>query len=244
MGPGLRTTALLIDDEILIDAGTGVGDLSLSQQRRIKQVFLTHSHLDHVCGLAFMADNLFDLIDRPIEVHATPETLAIIREHLFNWKIWPDFAKLPDEEHPLLHFNQVETGTMMDIGGYRTLMAYPVLHTVPAVGYVVQSPQSTFAFSGDTYPTESLWQSLNGLSQLDKLMIEVAFTDEDAELARVSRHFTPRLLGEELKKLKHRPELFLTHHKPGCEQIIEKECRAALKGWEYHHLRRGDIIMS
>src|SRR5205085_8090338 len=75
VGPGLRTTSLLIDDEILIDAGTGVGELSLAQMRRIGNIFLTHSHLDHVCGLAFMADNLFDLIDRPVQVHATPETL-------------------------------------------------------------------------------------------------------------------------------------------------------------------------
>lgn len=244
VGPGLRTTSLLVDDEILIDAGTGVGDLSLAQQRRIARIFLSHSHLDHVCGMAFMADNLFDLIEQPIEVNATSETIGILREHLFNWKIWPDFSKLPDEKNPLIRFNEIDAGQRIDLGGGRSLIAFDVLHTVPAVGYAVSSPQGTFAFSGDTYAAPELWDALNRLERLDKLMIEIAFTDEDADLGRASRHFTPKLLGDELKKLKHKPELLLTHHKPGCEQIIEKQCRTALKGWQYHHLQRGDIINS
>lgn len=244
VGPGLRTTSLLVDDEILIDAGTGVGDLSLAQQRRVGQIFLTHCHLDHICGLAFMADNLFDLIDRPIQVRAATETLDAIREHVFNWKIWPDFSKLPNEQNPLITFSALEPGESFDLGAGRKLSSFRVLHTVPAVGYAIESRQATFAFSGDTYADDNLWTALNALPRLDKLMIEIAFPDEEAELGRASRHFTPSLLGSELKKLKHKPEIFLTHHKPGCEQIIEKECRQALKGWDYHHLQRGDIIMS
>ena len=244
VGPGLRTTALLVDDNILIDAGTGVGDLSLAQQRRISHIFLTHSHLDHICGLAFMADNLFDLIKQPIEVHATPETLGIIKEHLFNWKIWPDFSQLPNAADPLIRFREVKVHQGMDLGESLKLTAFTVLHTVPAVGYALQGPEGTFAFSGDTYATDLLWNALNQLPRLDKLMIEIAFADEDEELGRLSKHFTPHLLGRELKKLKHKPSLFLTHHKPGCEQVIEKQCREALKGWDYHHLTRGDVIMS
>lgn len=242
VGPGLRTTSLLVDDEILIDAGTGVGDLSLAQQRRVSHIFLTHSHLDHVCGMAFMADNLFDLIDRPIEVRATAETLAILRDHLFNWKIWPDFSKLPNENSPLIRFGEIQPGVATQLGAKRKLTAFTVLHTVPAVGYALEGPDGCFVFSGDTYAYDGLWSALNGLPRLDKLMIEIAFADEDEELGRLSKHFTPRLLGQELKKLKHRPELYLTHHKPGCEQVIEKQCREALKGWDYHHLTRGDVI--
>ena len=242
VGPGLRTTSLLINDEILIDAGTGVGDLSLGQQRKISHIFLTHSHLDHVCGLAFMADNLFDLIERPIEVSAVAETLAAVHDHIFNWKIWPDFSKLPNEKNPLIKFREIHVDTVIKLDNNITLKPFTVLHTVPAIGYAVESERGTFAFSGDTYANENLWKSLNALKRLDKLMIEIAFPDEEGDLARTSKHFTPALLGQELKKLKHRPELFLTHHKPGCEQIIEKECHHALEGWTYHHLRRGDVI--
>ena len=122
------------------------------------------------------------------------------------------------------------------------MSAFQVVHTVPAVGYALSSERGTFAFSGDAYATDELWNALNALPRLDKLMIEVAFTNDDAELAKVSRHFTPALLGEELGKLEHRPKLYLTHHKPGCEDDIHKECRVALKGREYKHLKRGDVI--
>jgi ribonuclease BN (tRNA processing enzyme) len=117
-----------------------------------------------------------------------------------------------------------------------------VLHTVPCIGYSVEGEQGIFAFSGDTYATDRLWDALNELPKLDKLMIDVAFADRDAELAKISRHFTPALLGRELDKLKHRPQLLLTHHKPGCEAEIEKECRVALSGRDYRHLHRGDVI--
>lgn len=241
VGPGLRTTSLLVNDELLIDAGTGVCDLSLTQMRHIHDVFITHSHLDHVCGLAFMADNLFELIEQPMRVHATAETLQTLREHLFNWKLWPDFSKLPDENNPLITWHEVKPGVPNPVNGH-TLTAFKVLHTVPGVGYALQGPEGTFAYTGDTYATDELWSALNALPRLDQLMIEVAFTNDDPELARVSRHFTPALLGEEIRKLAHKPKLLLTHHKPGCELLIEKECKDALGGYNYLHLKRGDVI--
>lgn len=243
VGPGLRTTSLLLDDEILIDAGTGVGDLALSQMRRIKHVVLTHSHLDHICGLAFMADNLFDLIDAPIEVHAAPVTLQAIREHIFNWKIWPDFSVLPNAENPLLRWRELEPGSRLDLGGERQLHSFEVLHTVPGVGIAVMAKSGVFAFSGDTWATDKLWDALNALPRLDLLMIEIAFPDEQEELGETSRHFTPALLGRELTKLKHRPQLLLTHHKPGSEGLIQRQCEVALAGWNYHHLESGEIFM-
>lgn len=241
VGPGLRTTGLLVDDELLVDAGTGVGDLSLAQMGRISDVLLTHSHLDHVCGLAFMADNLFGLIERPLHVHASRETVEALQEHLFNWKLWPDFTRLPDAEHPLMTFHALAPAVTTRLGGLK-VTPFEVLHTVPAVGYLIDSGEGVFAFSGDTYADDRLWHFLNAQPRLDRLMIEIAFPDEAAELAEASKHFTPVLLGRELRKLRHKPELLLTHHKPGCEELIEKECRKSLKGWQYRHLQRGDLI--
>ena len=243
VGPGLRTTSLLVDDQLLIDAGTGVGDLSLSEMCAITDVVLTHSHLDHTCGLAFIADNLLGLVDRPLRVHATAVTIKALHDHLFNWVIWPDFSQLPDAEHPLITFHELEPGGTSKLCGL-DVTAFKVLHTVPAVGYVVDTGEHVFAFSGDTYASERLWNALNELPRLDQLMIEVAFPDEDTELGRLARHFTPSLLGTELKKLRHRPKLLLTHHKPGVERDIERECVAALAGWDYSHLKVGDIIVS
>jgi ribonuclease BN (tRNA processing enzyme) len=232
---------LLVNQAVLIDAGTGVGDLSLDEMSRISEVFLTHSHLDHVCGLAFMADNLFGLIEHPLHVHATPETLATLREHLFNWRLWPDFTQLPDAQHPSVVFHPLPTAISRMASGLR-FTAFEVTHTVPAVGYAVEGAEGVFAFSGDTTAGPCLWQFLNTLPRLDKLMIDVAFADEDAALGGISKHFTPSLLASELAGLRHRPRLYLTHHKPGTEQDIVRECRQALAAWDYVHLKTGDLI--
>jgi cAMP phosphodiesterase len=241
IGPGLRTTTLLVNDTLLIDAGTGVGDLSLAEMRRIGDVLLTHSHLDHVCGLAFMADNLMDADYSPVRVHATAVTLQTLKDHLFNWKLWPDFTQLPNIERALLQFQSLVPSVTIERAGLR-LTAFEACHTVPAVGYVVDDGNAVFAFTGDTSSDERLWQGLNALRQLDHLMIEVAFPNAEAELGQLSRHFTPVVLGRELQRLRHRPMLHLTHAKPGLEARIERECRSALDGWQYRHLRTGDII--
>lgn len=242
VGPGLRTTGLLLDEEILIDAGTGVGDLTLSQQARIRQVFLTHCHLDHVCGLAFLADNLFDRIEQPIRVNATRETLQVLREHLFNWHLWPDFSQLPDPQRPLLRWQEIAAEERITLDAQRSITPFRVLHTVPAVGYAIQGERSCLAFTGDTYADDALWVFLNRLPRLDALIIEVSFPDQDAALGYASKHLTPELLGRELRKLQHHPRLYLTHAKPGSEDLIEKQCKQALRGWHFELLRRGETL--
>lgn len=242
VGPDLRTTSLLLDEETLIDAGTGVGDLSLSEMRLISHVFLTHAHLDHVCGLAFMADNLFGEVSHPIQVTAIRQTLATIRNHLFNWQLWPDFSSLPTTQDPLVVFRESSPGEVHELGGNRSVQSFAVLHTIPAVGYVLKSETGVFAFTGDTGACDPMWDFLNTLPRLDKLMVDVAFPDEQAELGVISRHYTPSLLGRDLVKLRHRPQLLLTHGKPGCEEDLQSECATALKGWDYVHLKRGVVI--
>lgn len=241
IGPGLRTTSLLIDGHLLVDAGTGVGDLEMSEMAAVRDVVLTHAHLDHVCGLAFMADNLFDVVDRPLYVHATDATLATLRTHLFNWQLWPDFTQLPSAEHPLLVFEPLAPGRTLRMGRVR-LTPFEVLHTVPAVGYAFECGETVLAFTGDTWATDRLWDFLNALPRLDHLMIEIAFPNREAELGERSKHFTPAVLGEALRKLRHRPALLLTHAKPGTGAEIAEECRTALAGWQWRALRCGETL--
>lgn len=242
IGPGLRTTSLLVDGHLLIDAGTGVGDLPAKELAAIDTVLLTHAHLDHVCGLAFMADNLFGEIDHPLVVHAIPETLAVLRDHVFNWQLWPDFTALPDPEHPLVVLKALAAGTGLRVGAL-TATAFRVSHTVPAVGYVLDAGAGVFAFTGDTSASERIWNALNALPRLDHLMIEVAFPNQEAELAERSRHYTPDVLRDDLAQLRHRPMLHLTHAKPGTEALIARQCAVALQGWQYRHLQAGDQII-
>ena len=241
IGAGLRTTSLLVDEDILVDTGTGIGDLPLAELRRIRHVFLTHSHLDHTCGLPLLLDTVFDTLQSPIMVRGREETLAAVRKHIFNWVMWPDFAELPNREAPALQYGILEPGERVTLGD-RTLEAVAVIHSVPAVGYIIEADGAVFAFSGDTGPNDSFWQVLNGYAQVNVLVIECAFPNRNAELAELARHYCPRTLAADLPKLRHTPEIWLTHLKPGAEEEIFAEIQAALPERRVQRLRGGEVF--
>lgn len=219
---GLRTTSLLINDKILIDAGTGVGDLSLEEMAKIEHIFITHSHIDHVGFLPLLVDSMFSSITTPITVHSQAVTIQAIRDHIFNWIIWPDFSQLPRPDNAVLAFQAMapdETILLDDV----LFQMIEVSHTVPAVAYRIEHDGKSIAFSGDTSSNDTLWDRLNAYSSLDILIVESAFSDEQYDLALLSRHYTPSLLAQDLSKLRHDPEIYITHLKPGDEQKITEE---------------------
>lgn len=243
IGPGLRTTALMIDNDVLIDCGSGVGDLSQDEQNGIQHIFLTHGHLDHIAFIPFLVDSAFEaLIDNPITIHLQAETLSMLRQHIFNWQIWPDFAKLPDESNPVIQYNVISPGQQVNLGG-RIIEAVPVTHTQPAVGYRVQSPEGgSFAFSGDTKSTDEFWTVLNNYPELDILIMECAYADHEEALSQIAGHHRPSTLAEDLRKLQHQPELYITHQKPGEEEQVMRELAELVDGRQLKILRRGQVF--
>jgi ribonuclease BN (tRNA processing enzyme) len=239
---GMATTSFLIDKDILIDAGTGVSELTLEEMRNIRHIFITHSHLDHIASIPLLADTLFDsLVGKPIILHAQRKTLDALQNHIFNWDIWPDFTSLPGNTNAVLKLNTMQAGTSTDINGRKVEMI-PVNHAVPGVGYRIESGGRSFAFSGDTTNNESLWDALNKHHGMDLLFIETAFANRDIELARLAFHYCPELLAMDLLKLKHRPTVCISHLKPGEEEIIMNECRESLPGWTLKQLKSGDVF--
>ncbi len=241
IGSGLRTTSFLLDEDILIDAGTGLGDLPLNQMTGIRHIFLTHSHMDHIAGLPLLADSMFGIHDEPIVVHALEKTIKALKVHVFNWIIWPDFSELPNKKKPCLRFEIMQPGEIINIRN-RNIEMIPVNHTVPGVGYRVSNDKGAVAFSGDTTTNDTLWDSLNRHERLDLLFVESAFDDDDLEISRVSKHYCPSLLAQDLKKLKHKPEIWLTHFKPGDEDVIYDQCRQAIQGFSVNRLTGGEIF--
>lgn len=237
----LRTTSFLIDDDILIDAGSGVGELTLEEMRRIHHVFLTHSHLDHFAYLPLLVDSIFPTIRDPLIVHGLPQTLEALQTHVFNWTIWPDFAKLPTEENPVMGYRVLNPGEI-HLEGDRSLEMIQVNHVIPAVGYRVSCPTGSFAFSGDTTSNDNFWDVLNGYDDLDLLLIEAAFANADEELSKRAGHYTPNLLAKDLIKLKHQPEICLTHAKPGMENVIYQECLQAITDRELKQAHSGQAF--
>lgn len=238
---GLRTTSLLVDNDILIDAGSGVGDLSLEEMCQIRHVFLTHSHMDHFAFLPLLIDTMFPLIATPIVIHGQQETLQALQEHIFNWKIWPDFAKLPNEKDSVMKYKVMSPGEVFSVED-RQLEMIEVNHVVPCVSYRVQSSTGSFAFSGDTTTNDTLWNALNAHDSLDLLIVEAAFPDELEELSKLSKHYTPSLLAEDIKKLKHKPRVYISHPKPGQESVIIDECKAAITDREVFPLAGGEVF--
>jgi len=228
IGGELRTTSMLLDHDTLIDAGTGVGDLSINELAQIDHIFVTHSHMDHVTSIPFIADTVGWLRDRPITVHATRETIEILKEHLFNWKLWPDFTQIPDKRNPVLRYESVALGTTVAFNG-RRITPLPANHVVPAVGYHLDSGRASLVFTGDTTTNDALWPEVNKIANLKYLIVETALSDRERDLAIASKHLCPGLLAEELAKLKHSPQIYITHLKPREAELIMEEILARVK---------------
>ena len=242
IGAGARTTALLVDNDVLIDAGTGVGDLALEDLDSVRHVFLTHAHLDHIAGLPMLADRVFDEnFEVPLTVYAREETLRAVQDHLFNGVIWPDFSRLPTAENPMLRFRVCSPGDTVTIG-HRDFYAVDVMHSVPSLGFTVQNSSGAFAVSGDTKTNETLWPVLNACEDLRVLVIEVSFPDEMSDLAIESGHYTPRSLTDDLKRLHHEPEIWLTGMKPGEERRIYEQVVKAAPDKNIRMLSAGTIL--
>lgn len=242
IGAGARTSAMLVDDDVLIDAGTGIGDLELHDLDSIRHVFLTHAHLDHIAGLPMLADRVFDEnFAVPLTVYAREETLRAVQDHLFNDVIWPDFARLPTPQNPMLRYHVCSPGDTISID-HREFYAVDVMHSVPSLGFTVQNSGGAFAVSGDTKTNETLWPVLNACNDLRVLVIEVSFPDEMQDLAANSGHYTPKTLTEDLRRLRHDPEIWLTGMKPGEENKIFDQVRNAAPEKNIQMLSRGKVL--
>jgi len=217
-----RTTSFLVDQDILIDAGTGVGDLSLAELTLIDHIFITHSHLDHVTSIAFFLDSVGALRPKPVTVYATGPTTEILKRHLFNGDIWPDFTQIPTPAEPWLCYQEIKVGEVIAFGT-RKVTVLPAIHTVPAVGYQLDSGKSSLVFTGDTGPNDALWKVVNRIENLKYLIIETAFSDKERRLAELALHLCPAMLGEELAKLERPAEVYITHLKPSEIELTMQE---------------------
>jgi len=230
IGGNLRTTSFLLDHDVLIDAGTGVGELSLAELAMIDHVFVTHSHLDHIASIPFMVDSVGFMRDSPLTVYAMEETLDILKQHVFNWKIWPDFTEIPNARQPYMRYQSIELGEMVVVNG-RKITPVPANHVVPAVGYHLDSGKASLVFSGDTTTNDALWKVVNKIENLRYLIIETAFSNSEKDLAVLSKHLCPSMLAAELAKFKRREaEVLITHLKPGELELTMQEIEDCVIG--------------
>ena len=232
IGKDLRTTSFLLNGNILIDAGTGVGDLTLEELRKIDYLFLTHSHLDHICSLPFILDAVGVNRQKPLKVFGIKHTIDALKQHILNDVIWPDFTKIPSTENPCVVFETIEVSQMVSIDQVQ-ITALPVNHSIPGNGYWIDSGEGALVFSGDTGPCSEFWNAINekantktiykGNDYLKHLIIETSFTDAESQLAQLSGHYHPDQLSQGLQHLQSNPQIWITHLKPDESTKIMEE---------------------
>lgn len=241
IGGNLHTTSLLLDRDVLIDAGTGVAGLSLAEMSGIDHVFVSHSHLDHIACIPLLVDSVSFMRDKPLTVYATQATLETLQQHIFNWKIWPDFTQIPDARQPYMRFQSIELGRAVNLNG-RKITALPANHVVPAVGFQLDSGAASLVYSGDTTSNDAFWKVVNRIDNMRYLIIETAFPNAEKDLAVMSKHLCPSLLAEDLRKLQHKPEIYITHLKPGEVELTMREIEECVRGTRPKMLQNGKVF--
>ena len=232
--PGHNPAAFLLDDTLLLDAGTLGAELDEAEQWRLTDILLTHPHLDHIRGIPSFADNIMVTgKDKNVKVLATAETIAALRAHLMNGILWPDFNTIPSPSSPVVSYLEIVPEREFAVAGF-AVTACLVNHTVPAVGYRIAKGESTLVYTGDTGPTERIWQLAENASAL---IVEVSFPNQMEEMAMLTKHLTPLLLKNELAKIRILPRrIFITHLKPLYFETIKAELDALqIPGLELLH---------
>lgn len=224
--PGFRSSSFLINERVLIDSGHVAATLTLEEQNKVRDIFITHFHLDHTKDIAFLTDNAFGNHDLPITIYGTGETISDFRNHFFNNVTWPDFTRINSENHPIVRLVTIQSGQETAVKGIE-VTPFGVNHSVDGVGFHVREGSSAVVFSGDTGPTDTMWSVINTDPNVKAIFVETSFPNEFQAIADASGHFTPQTLDADLKKLRSTEiPIYLYHLKPKYFDILTDEIRA------------------
>jgi cAMP phosphodiesterase len=242
IGQGFHTSSYLINHNILIDAGTGVGQLTVEEMAHIDYVFISHAHMDHIACLPLMVDTTVTHRKTPVTILASKTTIDLLKAHIFNNAIWPDFSVIPCPENPFIRYQVLQENKAIQINdNYFTPI--PVEHTIPTVAYQLTTTNgNSFVICGDTTSQDRFWERMNTIQQLKGLAIEAAFSDEEIVLARLAKHLSPQLLIEELNKLKQNIPIHVMHLKPGQTETIIRELILHASSFKINLLFNNQII--
>jgi cAMP phosphodiesterase len=221
-----RLTCFLIDECVAVDAGSIALALNTEQRQTVRDIIVTHPHMDHIASLPIFIDDLFETLKSPVRVYATPEVIDLLERDIFNWNVYPRFSELKNEYGPVMEYVPIPAGAEFKIA-HLTVSAVSVNHIVPTIGLLVSDGKSTVAFSSDTSETDEFWKLINRAPSINALLIEASFPDSMAKLAEVSRHYTPASLQRDLRKLSHNGlDILAVHIKPAYRQMVIDELNA------------------
>ncbi|MEA3553435.1 MAG: 3',5'-cyclic-nucleotide phosphodiesterase [Campylobacterota bacterium] len=220
----MQLTSLQLSKEVVLDAGNILEGLG-NGIKNVNHVFITHSHLDHINDIGFLIDATFETRKEPLKIYARRKTLDDIHKYILNWDIWPDFTKIPliGTQTPSVELIEIHLDEVVEVDGCK-IKAIPNNHTESSNGFVIEKDNSSILFSSDTYCCDSIWEEVNNNKKITAVIIDVSFPSRMAQLAFDSKHLTPALLVEELKKLKRDDiSIYANHIKPAYKVELLKE---------------------
>jgi ribonuclease BN (tRNA processing enzyme) len=219
---GFFLSSYLIDDVVAIDAGAlgCLGDISA--QSRIQHIFITHTHIDHVASLPILLENVFQVSDQCVTLHASDATLESLRRDVFNNRVWPDFIGMSEKGPPFVKVQRLESRRPVEVCGLR-LTPIPVDHVVPTLGFLVEGKGAAVAIPSDTGPTEEFWQAAKGLPDLKAVFLEASFPNDMTKLAAISKHLTPAMFEVEARKVARAVAYIAVHIKPRFHDRVVAE---------------------
>lgn len=223
--PNQHLTCFVVDDRVAFDAGSLAMAASDLQKRQIRDIVLTHAHLDHIAGLPLFIDDLFATLEEPVRIYASEEVVTVLERDIFNWHVYPRFSELSNKNGAVMEYRTFEPGTEFPVGDL-SITAIDVNHKVPSTGFVVSNGAGTIALTGDTAAMDGFWRSVNAVPDLSAILIECAFPDDLADLADISHHLTPSRLATELSKFEQVCPVFVINLKPMYRERIVDQLEA------------------
>lgn len=222
-----KSCGFLINGSVMLDAGSICSPLNLEEQRRIHDIYITHSHLDHIKDIFFLANNLLEEKRGAIRIYSSAAILKSLKRHFINGIVCPDFTSIPLGDGYVLGFETIQEGVFYSLSQGISIRAEKVDHNIAAVGYIIRCDHGHVVYTGDTGPTEHIWNVCNSLGNLLAVFIECSFSNEQQELASLSGHLTPQTMVQELEKLKDKDyPIYIFHMKPQYLKTIEEEIHA------------------
>ncbi len=238
--PNFRTTSFLINKSVILDGGAITGVLTLKEQLRVEHVILTHAHADHCRDTLFLADNSVSVNGKGFTIYGMPVVLSHIKQHLLNWHIWPDFTEIPSKEKPVIRMKEAESESTIEIDGLKVTLCL-VSHTVPASGVILDDGKSSVVFSSDTGPTDRIWEMASKKDNLKAVFIECSYPDEKEELSILSKHLTPKMVAQEVRKISRNVPVYVYHIKPQFYKQVVKELKQK-KGLHMEAVKLNQVI--
>ena len=241
---GHGTSSFLLNANNVIDAGNLLEPLNI-ESTDIQNIWLTHSHLDHIIDIAYILDNYFNLRKQSLNIIGLPETIKAIKENFLNNTIWPDFSKIPMtlSSDMAITYTELELGKEYSIGEDEYIKAFKTDHTVPSCGYVYTKKDAAVLITADTFSLESMIEEVQVNKKITSIVVECSFPNELHDLAVKSKHLTPKLVFEQLEKVKRDDlALYINHIKPAFFKKISDEIAVYQGKWEPIILKDGFFV--